>query len=437
MNLGIYRSWHALVAALLVGLLFAWHAGSSLPYGSRDDANVLFLLTTGWLAFACYVVLALYAARRAAHRLRLSPEFAWKAKLPALERAQSELRELHNRVARRELAGRAAITAEGRRILKANGVQRVLRLEVVPAASGLGLFEVRTAPREPLGRLAAWLHAHVYYGFAAAVIVWLHGGGRCGSTMGLWLNVLSYFVIGSGMLGALLWTVGPTWLTRAERELSVEKAFALREHYAQKLADAQQKPQRDLEQALAAVTEAQRAADEANADAASATRSTSELDVARRKAAEKQAELARLERWVAESRAAGTATPTAVATAEALQEKVDDARSAAQKAQADSQRTERTEAERAAAKKAAQKKADEVAKAKKKADDLQAGLAAAQERLQTDVAVLQGQFEAVAAEARRLGRLRTLLRGWRLVHVPCSVVLLGLVVVHALSILYY
>lgn len=437
MNLGIYRSWHALVAVLLVGLLFAWHNGSSLPYGSRDDANVLFLLTTGWLALACYVVLALYAARRAAHRLRLSPEFAWKANLPALERAQSDLRELHNRVARRELAGRAAITAEGRRILKAHGVQRVLRLEVVPAASGLGLFEVRTAPREPLGRLAAWLHAHVYYGFAAAVIVWLHGGGRCGSTMGLWLNVLSYFVIGSGLLGALLWTVGPTWLTRAEREMSVEKAFALREHYAQKLADAQQKPQRDLEQALAAVTDAQRAADEANTDATSASRSTSELDVARRKAAEKQAELARLERWIAESRAASSSTPTAVATAEALQEKLDDARSAAQKALADSQRTERSEAERTAAKKAAQKKADEVGKAKKKADELQAGLAAATERLQGDVAVLQGQLDAVAREAARLGRLRTLLRGWRLVHVPCSVILLGLVVVHALSILYY
>lgn len=60
MNLGIYRSWHAIVAALLVGLLFAWHALAPLPYGSRDDANVLFLLTTGWIAFACYVVLALY-----------------------------------------------------------------------------------------------------------------------------------------------------------------------------------------------------------------------------------------------------------------------------------------------------------------------------------------------------------------------------------------
>lgn len=437
MNLGIYRSSHAIVAAVLVGLLFAWHTLSPLPFGSRDDANVLFLLTTGWIAFACYVVLALYAARRAAHRLRLSPEFAWKASLPALERAQSDLRELHNRIARRELAGRAAITAEGKRLLKAHGVQRVLRLQVVPSSMGLGLFEVRTTPREPLGRLAAWLHAHVFYGFAAAVIVWLHGGGRCGSTMGLWLNALSYFVIGSGLLGALLWTVGPTWLTRAERELSVEKAFALREHFAQKLEDARRKPQRDLDQALAAVADAQRAADEANADAASATRSANELDGARRKAAEKQAELARLERWIAESTAAGSGTPSAVATAEALQEKLDDARTAAQKALADSQRTERSEAERTAAKKAAQKKSDEVGKARKKADELQAGLASAHERLQTDVAVLQGQFDAVAAEARRLGRLRTLLRGWRLVHVPCSVVLLGLVVVHALSILYY
>lgn len=437
MNLGIYRSWHAAIAAAITALLLAWHLLAPEPFGSRSDRNVLFLLTTGWVAFAAYVVLAAYAARRAAHRLRLSPEFGWKVPLPALEQAQSALRELGNRAARRELVDKAALRREAKAILQRFGVQKVLRVDVVPATTGLGVLALQSGPREPLGRLASWLSAHVFYGFAAAVIVWLHGGGRCGSTMGLLLNVLSYFVIGSGLLGALLWTFGPTWLTRAERELSVEKAFALREHYREKLAQARSKPQRDAEAAANAVADAQRAADEANADAARDERPAAELEGARRKAAEKQAEAARLVRWIAESRTAATAVPSAQATADALQEKLEAAQAAAQKALTDSQRTTRTEAEKTAAKKAAQKKADDVLKAKKKSDELQQGLAAAQERLQTDVAVLAGQYERVAREAARLGRLRTLLRGWRLLHVPCSVLLLGLVVVHAISILYY
>lgn len=299
MNLGIYRSWHGLVAAGLVGALLLWHATAPQPFGSRDDARVGFLLTTGWLAVALYVALALYAVRRAAHRLRLSPEFAWRAQLPQLERAQSQLRELQNRVARRETTDPRAVRRAAREVLVGNGVQRVLRIRVERDPQALGALRVVAAPREPLGRLAGWLHAHVYYGFAAALVVWFHGGMRCGTTMGLLLNVLSYFVIGTGALGALLWTFGPTWLLRAERELSLEKAFALRDHFARKLATA-------------------------DADAPAA-----------------------------------------------------------------------------------------------------------------DLAALRGQRDRVEREWRRLSFYRTLLRGWRLVHVPCSVLLLGLVAVHVLSIWYY
>jgi hypothetical protein len=309
MNLGIYRSWHSLGAAALAGGLLAWHLLQPMPFGSRDDANVVYLLTTGWVAVACYVVLALYAVRRAAHRLRLSPEFAWKAKLPQLERAQSKLRELQNRVDRRELAGAAAVRAAAAEILRGEGVQRVLRVDVTPDPRALGLVRLFTAPREPLGRLASWLHAHVFYGLAAAAIVWFHGGARCGSTMGLLLNGLSAFVIGSGMLGALLWTFGPGWLTRAERELSIEKTLALRDHYDRKIEQA--------EQELANATGA------------------------------------------------------------------DDA------------------------------------------------------RLCVEIATLQGQRQRIRREARRLGRYRLLLRGWRLLHVPASVLLLALVAVHVISIYYY
>ena len=309
MNLGIYRSWHAVLAAIVVATLLAWHFAAPLPFGSRADDNVGFLLTTGWIAVACYLLLALYAVRRAAHRLRLSPEFAWKAKLPDLERAQSALRELQNRVQRREIAGTGPVRQAAKQILASHGVHKVLRVDIARDPQTLGLVKVVVAPREPLGRLASWLHAHIYWGFAAALIVWFHGGARLGSNMGLWLNGLSYFVIGSGMLGALMWTFGPTWLTRAERELSIEKAFALRDHYARKVA-------------------------EANAAVMNAT------DV------------------------------------------------------------------------------DNVSR-------------------RVELQTLQGQLAAVRAEAKRLDRYRALLRGWRLVHVPCSVLLLALVAVHVLCIYYY
>jgi hypothetical protein len=368
MNLGIYRSWHGVAALLVVVGLWAWHALAPQPFGSRADANVGYLLTTGWIAVACYVVLALYAARRAAHRLRLSPEFAWKAKLPQLERAQSELAGLQQRVVRREIAGAAAVRSEAKAICKRHGVQRVLRVDVQPDARTLGLLMLQVSPREPLGRLAAWLHAHVFWGFAAALIVWFHGGFRSGTTMGLLLNVLSYTVLATGALGAVLWTFGPTWLTRAERELSVEKACALREHFARKVREAENAPQT-------------RAADAAAAAAAAAT---------------------------------AAADAERAAAAPGLADKALEA-----------------------AKKLAKKTADEAKKAQTKADAARDAIAAETERLRPEIATLRGQAAAVAAEAARLLRFRMLLRGWRLVHVPCSVVLLALVGVHVLSIWYY
>ena len=368
MNLGVFASRQALWAALGVGAIYAWHVAAPLPFGDRADANVTFLLTTGWLATACYVALALYAARRAAHRLRLSPEFAWRASLPKLERAQSELAGLQQRILRREIGGAAVVRREADRILREHDVARVLRVEVAPNPLAKGALAVRVGPREPLGRLASWLHMHVWWGLAAALLVWFHGGARVGSTMGLWLNGLSAFVIVSGFVGALLWAVGPAMLTRAERDWSVEKAFALRDHFARKLAEAQAAPATRAQQAAEAATEAEAKAAKSAAEAARTDLGAKELDAAR---------------------------------------------------------------------KAAKKDADAAAKARAKAEAATAAIPAETARLQPEVATLAGQLAAAAAEARRLGRHRLLLRGWRLLHVPCSIALLALVAVHIYGVCYY
>lgn len=363
MNLGFFRSWHALVAIVAVAAFIGWHFAAPMPFGDRADDNVLFLLTTGWVAVVAYLVLALYAARRAAHRLRLSPEFGWAAKLPQLEQAQTQLTELQNRVSRREIAGKSTVKKAAQGILAATGVQRVLAIEVQSDSRAIGLLRIDVQPRNALGRLASWLSAHVWYGIAAALIVWMHGGGRCGSTMGLLLNALSYFVIGSGLLGAIFWAFGPTWLTRAERELSIEKAFALRDHFQRKV--------------LAAQTAQNSAPD-------------------RRQTA--MAEVGELEKRVATAKQAAAAS----SDDKKLKKAVKDADKDRKKAEA--------------AVKAIDK---EVAS------------------LPTELAILKGQSDRVRKEATRLNRYRTLLRGWRILHVPCSVLLLALVAVHVISIYYY
>jgi len=360
MNLGFLRSWHAVVALLLVAVFAAWHLSSPMPFGDRADNNVWFLLTTGWFAVAAYIVLALYAARRAAHRLRLSPEFLWKAKLSQLEKAQTLLTELQNRITRREIAGKHAVKQAARAILVKTGVQRVLHIETHKDNRAIGLLRLEVQPRNALGRLSCWLSAHVWYGVAAALLVWFHGGGRCGTTMGLLLNALSYFVIGSGLLGAFFWVFGPTWLTRAERELTIEKAFALREHFARKVTAA--------EQVLASSPQRRQAA---------------------------------------------------FSAATVLEQRV-------QAAAADDGKDKQL----AKANKDAEK---DLKKAQGEVDAIDKEAAS----LPGELTILKGQRDRVRKEAARLDRYRTLLRGWRILHVPCSVVLLALVLVHVISIYYY
>lgn len=362
MNLGFLRSWHALAALLVISAFAAWHYVAPMPFGARADDNVWFLLTTGWFAVAAYIALALYAARRAAHRLRLTPEFGWEAKLTQLEQAQTHLTELQNRITRREISGKATVKKAARDILVKSGVERVLRIDIQKDGRAIGLLRLEVLPRNVLGRLSCWLSAHVWYGIAAALLVWFHGGGRSGTTMGLTLNVLSYFVIGSGLLGAFFWVIGPACLTRAERELTIEKALGLREHFARKV----------------------RAAQEALASAPD-----------RRQ--------------------------TALAEAGSLEQRV----AAAEAAKGGSKDKKLAKAVKDA------QKAFKAVQGQVKAIDKELA------SLPTDLEILKGQQQRVRREAARLDRYRTLLRGWRILHVPCSVVLLALVAVHVLSIYYY
>lgn len=232
-----WRSVHCWVAFAVAAAAIGWGIAQGARFGSRDPDQVVYLLTTGWVATAAFAFLAFYAARKAAHRSGWSPEFKRRLPLAQLEKVQSALQGLEN-----EARGAALLTVKAAKrratlILKEHGASRVLRVRVDNTPDGV---RVTALPANAIGRLSSWLAAHVWWGVAAAILVFCHGGGRTGSTMGLWLNVLSALVIGSGIVGILLWTWGPRWLTRQERELSVEQALAYDEHYARRLREAAQ-----------------------------------------------------------------------------------------------------------------------------------------------------------------------------------------------------
>ena len=337
MNWSLFRSWHGILAASVVVACCAWHLLVGERFGSREHVNAAFLLATGWLGVLAYIVLALYAARKAAHRSGLSPEFCMRVPVHALEQAQSALTGLQNRIRARELVGRRSILRAVRRILSEQGVHRVLRVRITKDQEVLGGFRLTALPREPLGRLAGWMHAHLYYGAAAGLIVWFHGGMRSGSTMGLLLNVLSYSVVLTGLFGVVMWTLGPTWLSRREREVQTEKAFVLRAHYNRKL------------------------------------------------------------RALCDELAKDEGTAILVEAAQAL--------------------------------------AGGARLTERQAASLRAG--ATERGRARDLLVLIGQRESVEQHWRHLNRLLRLFNAWRLVHVPCSIVLMALVVVHVFRVWRY
>jgi len=233
-NTSLYRSAHAL-AALAFAVGFAvWARWLGQPLGWARGNDRAFLLASGWTVLALYFVLWAYAVRKGAHRTRASFEFARAVPLPRLERAQERLSDLRVDVFAGRLTDRGTILLRARRVLAEEKVDGVLAVGVIPRAEGQPA-NLEVAWRTPLGSLARWLHAHVYYGFAAAALLGLHGGMRWTSPMAALLNGLSVAVLATGFVGLLLWTFGPRWLSRAERDLNLERASALRPYYAQKV----------------------------------------------------------------------------------------------------------------------------------------------------------------------------------------------------------
>jgi len=234
-NSRAFRSKSMLLPALVVALCAIWAWVGGIRFGRGPDTNVPYLLTTGWAAFAIYLFLFAYMVRKNAHRYGFSPEFRRELPLARLEEVERELSVLRGKALSGVITGRERLEAEARRILTAAGCDDVLRAEVSLGADPRQRLELRAVPKDALRPLHAWFRGHLCWGLAAVFLVCFHGGKSISSPMAGALNVGSWIVLGSGLVGVLLFTIGPYWLTRRERDLSLEKALALCDHFGRKL----------------------------------------------------------------------------------------------------------------------------------------------------------------------------------------------------------
>ncbi len=237
MNRSLFTSWHGVIAFVVSAGFVAWFVYGGFSPGRVIEADGRwFLLMSGWAALALFLIVMAYVARKYIHKSGISPEFRRRVSMERLEQAETRLGEVRRQIRSGNLARVSHIQRECNSILRATKVHKVMKVEVVPAqAADDPPFVIHPVPTEPYGRMAGWLHAHLYYGLAAAIIVALHGGAFWHTLPGLLLGSLSYLVIITGIFGIVLWAYGPARMTRAERDLPIERTFALYESLQRKI----------------------------------------------------------------------------------------------------------------------------------------------------------------------------------------------------------
>ncbi|MGK0481385.1 MAG: hypothetical protein ACJAQ3_001358 [Planctomycetota bacterium] len=226
MNRTLFQSKHTLLAILLVLAFVGLYASMGASLGRGPGSARILLLATGWTSLLLMLVVMGYVLRKYAHRGRYSPEFRRKVDYANLERADNRIRRLRQQINAGTLPTAKAIGAEAARILKEEGVHRVNRALVEAGPPGGDPWTIRIVPTEPLGRVARWMHVHAAYGAAFGCFLVMHSGGTPGSTFGWVLAGLGYLVTFTGLIGIVLWAMGPSWLTAREKDLSIEEATA-------------------------------------------------------------------------------------------------------------------------------------------------------------------------------------------------------------------
>lgn len=236
MNRRLFQSWHGVIAALIVVACLVWKIAASIPFGRAPGYDRTFLLATGWTALLLFLFVLLHVGRKYVHKLGISPEFKMRVPIRDLENTETELNAIRRQIAGGTLIDRNDVLRASQAALKKHRVQRVLCVEVEPGTGpGEPAWRVVARPTFPLGMMFTWMHAHLFYGAAAGLLVLMHGGGALQAGLGGILTVLSTLVVASGLVGIYFWATGPLRMTREERDISAEKAFALNENLERKV----------------------------------------------------------------------------------------------------------------------------------------------------------------------------------------------------------
>jgi len=228
MNRRLFLSWHSVLAFAVVAGFIAWMIAGGESPGRGPGYHRGFLLATGWTTLGLFSIVITHVMRKYAHKLGISPEFRMRAPIEELERAETALNEIRRKVMGGALSARADIHRAAKLALKKHGVQKILRIQLEEGTRvGDPSWRVLALPTFPLGKMYHWMHAHLFYGIAAMVLVVLHAGFALRPGMGGYLEVLAIFVAITGFIGIYFWSTGPAKLTERERDLTTEKAFAL------------------------------------------------------------------------------------------------------------------------------------------------------------------------------------------------------------------
>jgi len=227
MNRTLFLSKHALLAGTVgLGLLaFGVAVGGNFGWGPEMDRG--FALTSGWATLVLMLIVMAYVGRKYAHRLGYSPEFRLKVSLPKLEAAEAGINGLRQKVAQGLFKDEKSVRKAAQAVLVQTGVHKVNKVEVEGSAEDPRSWRIRVVPTEPLVRNNRWMHAHLYYGLAFGLALVLHAGLLPSSEFGLGLQGIGVWVLVTGLVGIVLWALGPSWLTRREKDLTIEAAHAI------------------------------------------------------------------------------------------------------------------------------------------------------------------------------------------------------------------
>ena len=359
MNRTLFRSAWALALTLFVSVVFlVWWIAGGFDLGRGPKSDTGYTLWSGWVAVLLYIVVIAYVGRKYIHRLRPAPPRERAETLgQRIEQAELALQEVGAQIRDGLLSHEEDVRARVREVLATHRARKLIHVEVKPGPADGPTWIIETRYPEPRRRVLIWLHAHLYLGLGAALLIGLHGGLVWSTPMGLLLNASSAVVTVTGLAGVWLWALGPTRLARAERGLSIEEAYSYRDHFRRKIEGLLMEPRKAPEL---------------------------EVDKKYEQAKAKWDELIKLiplTRQIHSGRLAGSELRSTLSDLEAEDPKL--------------------------------------------------------ASLQRDLVVLMFQHERVRSDYSRLAREKALMSAWRLVHVPVSIALVGLLLFHVLTVWWY